>query len=149
MKYLMLVLVVALAGAGAWYALRTETIESGEIVTCKICERVISNSVSAQAVPWWSVDDPKYRISKTSSYCSTCGNKPIRWTADILCSVCGKKYSEHSTTVRLNDNPKRRVRYGHCGKWCSMRDKVRHVSARAGQMSGDLIEGLIRGAENR
>ncbi len=87
--------------------------------------------------------------SRRQGYCDLC-NAPINWVVELSCEQCGKQYGYHHMMIRARDqdNAKAKLKAGLCG-WCKAREAARNFGQRAGEISGDVIEGMVRGTRSR
>jgi len=91
--------------------------------------------------------EEKNDMTLIEGYCVPC-DTPIQWSVTVNCQRCGKFLQTYVTQARPRDHAKSSIAYGFCG-WCGLREKVKGGMKSLGELGGDAIEGLIKGAENR
>lgn len=115
-------------------------VESGRIVSCKVCRKDIVNDVRSQTVPVWDKDKDKYSVARSEEYCAPCGDEPISYRIQRKCQRCGATYSDTTAFAARRTEPKDQVETaGYCGEACSGLASLEHGVDRGSQAVGSFI----------
>lgn len=95
--------------------------------------------------------EPKWKVPAVQSvrqgYCMPC-DMPAPWVVHLKCEGCGKQYRDYQTTAKPRDKAKSEVTVGLCA-WCKVRQAAKNLGQRTGEVTGDMVEGMMKGAQNR
>ncbi len=119
-------------------------VESGRLVTCKICGKELENTVKAQWVPLWDKD--KYSVTRDQSYCQADGDQPVQYSVFVKCVRCGKIYRTFTESAPRRTEPKDQTRTeGYCSQACQTLASVDRGLDRGSRAVGDVIGRVSRG----
>jgi hypothetical protein len=111
-------------------------------LVCQECKKVYRTDT--KSAPAYT--NPRSE-EKTEGFCPAC-SKPVQWRVSLQCEECGETYDARYVMAAPKDHAKHEARVGLC-KWCKVRAGVKNLGQRAGEVTGDAIEGIVKGAQNR
>jgi hypothetical protein len=141
---LLIPLMTWLFGQGGIDTLFYQQVQAGEIVSCKHCQKEISNTVKDTKVLKWEAK--QYGIKRWQSYCKQCGEQKVAFTVSTCCRRCGNVYASHQEfALRKNETKSKAVADGFCSEQCEHAAKVDATIDRVSERTGDIIGRIGRG----
>jgi len=125
-------------------------VDSGTVVTCRICGKTLSNDVHQMTVPFW--DASKTRVNREQSYCQSCGDQMVPYAVHFRCTRCGNEYASNTEVAPRRDEKHDEYRTeGYCSRGCevgaSVERTVDHASEKVGEVGGRVMGGIIKGIQ--
>jgi hypothetical protein len=118
-------------------------VQTGTVVTCKRCNKEVSNTTTEMKVAFWNA--AKYKLVRTQGCCADCGKILVPYKQTLKCTRCGKAYKTVVKKDFLKNDPKDgEVTEGFCSKDCETWQKVEHTVDQASSSIGDLISRVIK-----
>jgi hypothetical protein len=122
----------------------SQEVQTGRIVKCKQCGKVMENSISVIKVPTRAAK--KYRVSYQSSLCQSCGDERVSYNVSRQCEYCGKVYStETEYATRRANRRDRTTTEGYCNSTCQRKKEAYNAVDNASEKVGDGIGRISRG----
>ena len=122
----------------------TQEVQTGRIVTCKHCGKVIENSVSVIKVP--TSKAKQYRVIRETAYCDKCGNEQVAYMVKVACKKCRKVYQTYTRYAARRTEPHDQTNSeGYCSDGCRKMAKVDDAIDRVSEKTGDILGRIGRG----
>ncbi|HOT97919.1 MAG TPA: FHA domain-containing protein [bacterium] len=104
-------------------------VQSGQITTCKICNKEVTNTVTSHHVSF--LEKNNYSVTHDQGYCESCGMVQVPYTVSLHCKECGTVYGreQHSAPRREEKRDEDRTE-GFCSYKCEIIYNIKDATDR-------------------
>jgi len=128
---------VVIIGAIFIFFIPAYPVQSGTVLSCSLCNREISNTVTTQHVPF--IERSNYSISRSTGMCNECGTQPVNYSIRYHCKRCGKLIGTEVKTALRRETPTDQDRKeGYCDDRCRALDESDHFIDKGTQILDKL-----------